>query len=362
MVLPVLLNGVERAIPVRPARDGQAGALREAARLARDGGGFEAEVRDVPVLVARIPLQRAAPFACVQRRVTALASDLLQVGIDAAAEAWLPIGCIPGLCLVDAPGGGLEAHVHSEKVDALGEEALRAVAESLARPLTRLAECAAAAPSVTLSELRHQRLEARCRIVASSLFEARSDLRSGGERAAPLADLWRELELDRHDPALAVAHNARVIEAMVGASAALGVEHRIWEGEARRYAGRWGSCEPLVRWRYVRGVLIGELRLPVVLGQARASAAALPRVTSGASPDRRDTKDALMQLASVALAASLAFSASRWQARVAHPFRASASPPPLPAAGAAGGRSPGKRSSESGVHAVVRGKRRALAP
>jgi hypothetical protein len=175
------------------------------------------------------------------------------------------------------------------------------------------------------------------------------------------ADLLRELALEHHDPHLAVAHNARVIEAMLGASAALGIDPGTWEGEARRYAGRWGSCEPLARWRWVRGELIGELRLPVRWRAAPARRAAPGGVSSDASSSIPDVKDAMMQLACVALAASLAFSAARWRARAASPLAACPSPPPLPAADGDRRSLPGKRSFESGVRAAVQHGGRARA-
>jgi hypothetical protein len=362
VVLPIVVNGVERALSLRLASAGVTTALGEAARLARQQGGFEVEVRSVPVLVARVTLPGAVPSARVQRRITALAGDLLQLGMDAAAQASVPIGCIPGFYLCGSRGGGMEAHVHSERVDAPGAKVLRTVAESLARPLARLAECAGAAPPVTLCELQHQRVEARCRIAASVLFERGSAARPQGMAPAVLrAELLRELALDRHDPPLAVAHNARVIEAMLGASAALGVDPGVWEREARRYAGRWGSCEPLARWRWVRGELIGELRLPVRWRDAPARRAAPAGVSSEPSANIPDVKDAMMQLACVALAASLAFSAARWRARAAGRLSACASPPPLPAAGVDHRSLPAKRSFESGVRAAVQPGGRARA-
>jgi len=91
--------------------------------------------------------------------------------------------------------------------------------------------------------------------------------------------------------------------------------------------------------------------LPVVLGHTRAGAAR----ASGASRELLRVTDAALQLACVALVASLAFSSSRWRARVGHPPLAGALPPPLPA-DLDRGLSPSKRSSESGVHAVVRGR------
>jgi hypothetical protein len=361
VVLPFVLNGVERAMPLRLAPAGVAAALCEAARLACEQG-FEVEVRNVPVLVARVSLPTALASARVQRRIAALAGDLLQLGMDAAAQAWVPIGCIPGLYLCGSPSGGMEAHVHSERVDAPGAKVLRTVADALARPLMRLAECADAAPSVTLCELQHQRVEARCRIAASALFDRRFAGRAQGREAAvPRADLLRELALEHHDPPLAVAHNARVIEAMLGASAALGVDPGVWEGEARRHAGRWGSCEPLVRWRWLRGELIGELRLPVRWGDAPARMAPRAGASSEASADMADMKDAMMRLACVALAASLAFSAARWRARAAGPLSAPPSPPPLPAADVDRRSLPGKRSFESGVRAAVQPGGRARA-
>jgi hypothetical protein len=176
--------------------------------------------------------------------------------------------------------------------------------------------------------------------------------------------LWAELSraLEQHQPALAAQHNDYLIEGMAVAAAELGLDRASWEAEARRYAGRWGSCEPLVRWVCVRGELIGHLRMPVELEQLRLDAAG--HVGAFAAEARqRSVNDSLSLLACVGLSASIAFFAQRWRALLGAVQHSQLRPPPLrsiPGAGVSDARAPAatrpaaSRLSESGVHPRVR--------
>ena len=346
-MLQLSVNGAERTIPLRLTRREQVAALRRGARLASEAGGIEAALCAVPVLAARIALPGAAPFGIVDRRVAALAGDLLQIGMDTAHEAGVPIGCIPGLLVSEPLCGRVSACLYTRRVDEPSADALRAVAEALVRPLACLAEC----DGIGLVEsfaAQHECVKARCRIKVTALLEDPAAARwTDAQWTASWPALRRALELDRFDPRFAAAHNAWVLEAMAGAADALRLDPRLWALEARRYAGRWGSCEPLVRWTCARRDLCGELSIPLLRRLELAMASSEP---AGASPMLRSMADAMIQLVCVGLSASLAFYRPWWQARMRELLH--------PAAAPAGHRerdapSP-ERSSESGVRRAIR--------
>ena len=333
-----------------PSGFGMAPRPRSSARLAHDGHGIDAVIRRVPVLMARIALPGAAPLARIERRVSALAGDLLQMGVDAAQHLCLPVGCIPALSLSEVSSGALVACVYTRKVDAPGAAGLRSIAEAIARPLARLVESTGAEP-IALLAAEQEYLEARCRADARTLIE-------DGLAVCPTDAAWealwpelrRGLELDRFQPRLAAAHNANVLAAVVGAAQRLGIEPQPWAHEARNYAGRWGSCEPLARWGYVRGSLIGELTLPVP-GRHGPSSASRGSSDSMAASSLCRAREALGRVAAVGLSASLAFSVPRWQARVLELCARSASASP-PSSGGAARLVAIERRSESGVRLV----------
>lgn len=363
VTIAVRLDGSLRSITLRGYHAALAAAIERGARLVTQRLGFDAEVQEVPALVARISLPNAAPHARVQRRFAALAGDLLQVGMDATADASLPIGCIPGVWLSSSGGGDLAAFVCSEKVDAAGGRALFRVAEAISVPLARLAECAGAVP-VELRAISRSWVKARCRFPAGDvcgLDPAPAEGRGRAERGrgAPWAELARAL--DQHQPALAAQHNEYLIEGMAGAATELGLGGSSWETEARRFAGRWGSCEPLVRWVCVRGELIGDLRLPLELAQLSLETAGHGGAVA-AEAKQRSVNDSLRLLACVGLSASIAFFSQRWRGLTGLTQPRNLPPPPLraiPGAGVSGARAPGAsrpaalRSSESGVHPRV---------
>jgi hypothetical protein len=358
------LDGALWSVPVRVQDPALAAAIERGARLVTERLGFDAEVQELPALVARISLPGAAPQVRVQRRFAALAGDLLQVGMDATADGALPVGCIPGVSLRASAGGELAAFVCSEKADAAGGRALFQVAEAISVPLARLAECEGAVP-VELRAVSHSWVKARCRIRASDVLQLNqapeSQVRAQRGPAAPWTELARAL--DHHQPALAAEHNEYLLEGMAGAAMELGLGGSSWETEARRFAARWGSCEPLVRWICVRGELIGDLRLPLELAQLSLDTAGQGGAFA-AEARQRSVNDSMRLLACVGSSASVAFYSQRWPGLTAPTQQRPLTPPPLRAisgTGASSGRAPGTsrpattRSSESGVHPRVSG-------
>jgi hypothetical protein len=249
-----------------------------------------------------------------QRRIHAAAAELLQVGLGIEPGQRLPIGCIPALNLVDHGNGTLEAVLYAERADALCSRVMRAAAHVIGPRLAHLAGTRQA-PEIQHGILEGERVRARCRLRVSCLSHEpppQSNRASGFRRVtARNARFEQEFASDRHQPARAVMHNDHVLEGLAAAAAGSNVDPACFTVEARSYAARWGSCEPLVRWRITGDMLLGELAMPVDL--AAIGNSLLQHVQHDVS--FRTVRDITSQVATIGLASSVAY--LRWTATAA---------------------------------------------
>jgi hypothetical protein len=345
------INGRERSAPWQCLNPATAVQVRRALQLLNRQPGFDAGLQRVPALLAWIWLPTSTRLGTVQRRVAALASALLQDGMYAVGDVSLPVGCIPGIDLHETRDGAIAARLYSEKVDAAGREVIEKFARAMATPLARLAECQEPA-RVELQLLEVDRVRVRCRMDARAFTRALAPAPSDGpdprERSRP-GDPLRSLGLDSHDPVVAAAHNARLLEALIRAGSALGIDAEPWASEARHYATRWGNCEPLANWRATRRELIGELRLPVHLDRVSVNLSAC-FAPADAAEKQRWAADVVTQTACIGLASSLACLCTEHSNETVRRARKGV-PPARPSPAAREAREP-KAPSESGIHSV----------
>ncbi|MEO8180003.1 MAG: hypothetical protein ABI895_14305, partial [Deltaproteobacteria bacterium] len=327
------VNGRERSVPWQSLDLATAAQVCRVAQLVCSHADFDVTLLRVPTLVAWIWLPKSIQLATIRRRVAALASDLLQVGMDAVGDTWLPVGCIPAIDMRETADGATAARVYSEKVDAAGKDVVETAARAIATPLARLAECEEPV-RVQLELLQLERVRARCRIDAREL-SPQHRLRSLGH--------------DRHDPAVAAAHNARVLETLLQAASAMGIDAGPWALEARQYAARWGSCEPLANWQATRHEIIGELQLPMDFESVFASLSGRSAPADEAQK-RHWTADVVTQTACIGLASSLAHWCAEHSNETDRRSRKNLPPPP-PSRSAREAREP-KAQSRSGVHSL----------
>jgi hypothetical protein len=185
----------------------------------------------------------------------------------------------------------------------MGRSAIEIAAQAMASPLAGLAECSGA-PAIEIGLVHLLRAKVRARVSVDDLMSAAT---SGERIDVPLRTLGDEalswFGVDRHQPELAAAHNGFILEGMSSAANALGLEAWRFVTASRRHAARWGSCEPLARWRRQGHELSGQLEVPVDLESA---CLAMPFVGDAAA--RREAARRRVQLvAAVGLLASLAY-------------------------------------------------------
>jgi hypothetical protein len=262
------VNGRGCTLPLRRDASDRCHAIAAAGELANRGGGLETILVSTTLCAARVWLSGCAQSAQAPARIAALAGQLLQIGMEASPQRWMPLGCIPALEVHDHGGGALGVTLYTECGDAMGRSAIEAAARAMAGPLASLAECTSA-PSIQLGHVQATRAKVRCRVSVEQLLRAAT-----AEEAieAPLRALGDEVlswfGVDRHQPDLAAAHNAFILDGMSAAATALGLEAWRIAAAAQSHAARWGSCEPLARWRRHGDELWGQLETPIDLESA----------------------------------------------------------------------------------------------
>jgi hypothetical protein len=358
--LNVRINGRDCSIPIN---DGfvEHRSLCGAAELLHTTGGLEAKLLPATWSTIRIGLIAAADAIRVQRRISALAGDLLQMGMDASADG-VPPGCIPGFLLHDRGSARLDAELYIERVGGtrqldLERLCLEAAARAVALPLARLAECESD-PRIQALRTRVEQVRVTCRVDISDLAARASAAAPAPGAALPFGparihDLVRSFGANSHQPRLTAEHNDHVIGASSAAAFELGLDHRRFELDARAHATRWGSCEPLATWRWRERELLGQLQIPLEVHRWTAPA---PPNASDTPSNRQDSSDLLLQVASVGLIASLSFISRGLLGQSHDRRRRGLLPPPLPESmrGREGKPLPAEKVfSESGVHPIV---------
>jgi len=347
-LLDTHVNGRATAIPTRRDAWGQCDEIAAAAELANRAGGLETALVTLEMNAAQVWLEGCAVDAQAPARIAGVAGQLLQIGVEASPQRWLPLGCIPALEIQDHGGGALGVTLYTDCGDALGRDAIESAARAMAAPLAGLVGCTSE-PVIQLGEVRAVRARVRCRVGVEQLLAAAAPgelidatLRGVGDEVLS----W--FGVDRHQPELAASHNAYVLEGASSAATALGLEPWRFSAAAQNHAARWGSCEPLVRWRRKGGELMGQMEVPIDL---ESVCRALHFV--GDDGARREVARRRVQLvAGVGLLASLAYVCrvmaanlrqSAMHTTAASPAESGAAPPFSPPSGIA----------ESGVRPIA---------
>jgi hypothetical protein len=352
------LNGRDCRIPM-DARCGAYSALPGAAERVRSTGGIRASRLQSTRLTVRIRLVACAEALRVQRRFSALAGDFLQIGMDASPDG-APPGCIPALRVRDHGDGRIDVDLYIENADVPGRLCLEAAAYCIALPLACLAECESA-PTIQVIYGEVEQVRVTCRVDIGALTDACAESSDTPEAAAVLVgsaidDLMRRFGSDSHQPLLAAQHNDRVLDAATAAARALGLDPRRFELDARAHTTRWGSCEPLAKWRRRERELIGQVQIPLETGPIA------PGISEHA-PTVPLPSDLVLQVASVALVASLSFLQSELLEQPSARRRKNRlPPPPLEHSRSRSLRqlASEKASSESGVRPAIRTSRGAV--
>jgi len=258
MALNVRVNGHDRVVPMVIEEPSVVAAASNAAKMAREGGGFVAEA-DPPLMIAQVQLCEVLDAESTAAVLEAHSEEIRKFADRA----------LGGLV---ARGGGaraVEARVLAEDMvvvhilidckDAMGANLVNTVAEAVADPIATIAH--ARVGLRILSNLCDKRcVRVRCRVPADAIA---TDAMSGSEVIDAIVGASRFAELD---PYRAATHNKGIMNGVDAVVIATGNDWRAVEAGAHAFASRSGRYQPLATWRRDGDHLVGSLEMPLAVG------------------------------------------------------------------------------------------------
>ncbi|MES1179117.1 MAG: hydroxymethylglutaryl-CoA reductase, degradative [Myxococcales bacterium] len=274
VALNVRVNGVDRLVPMVVEEPSVIAAASNAAKMIRQGGGFQAEVVE-SLMIGQVQVTEVSDPQAAVARLESAAPRLLELATKAVPNLIARKGGPRAIEVRDLGQGCVVLHVLVDCQDAMGANLVNTIAEALG-PLT--AEIAGGRLGLRiLSNLcDRRRVRVTCRVHAADLLSAPRTA-SGGSwppaSSAPDSEGGRVIDaivsasrFAELDPYRAATHNKGIMNGIDAVVLATGNDFRAVEAGAHAYAARNGRYEPLAVWRRDGAELIGELELPLSLG------------------------------------------------------------------------------------------------
>ena len=258
-----LINGRDRLIPMVIEEPSVVAGASFAARLAREGGGFQAD-SDESLMIGQIQVLGVRDLAAAGAAVLAEKARLLELvnGIDPVIVSLhggardLEVRALP-----ESPAGPLlVVHLIYDCRDAMGANMVNTACEALAPHIEAIT--GGRVNLRILSNLADRRLaRARCVVPAAALA---TDAWDGPTVVERIVEAYA---LAAVDPYRAATHNKGIMNGVDALVVATGNDWRAIEAGAHAYAARTGRYSSLSVWeKNAAGDLVGRLEMPMALG------------------------------------------------------------------------------------------------
>ena len=298
------VNGRDVLVPMVVEEPSIVAGASFMAKLAREGGGFTAEITD-PVMIGQIQILDVKDLSAARDDILDKKGDLL-ASLEDLDPILKKLGGGPKDLEVriinnSAIGPFLVIHLYIDVRDAMGANAVNTACERLAPSLEDLT--GGRVHLRILSNLADRRLaRASCVIPVEKLaFEDYS----GEQVRDGIIEAWAFADSDSYR---AATHNKGIMNGIDAVTLVTGNDWRAVEAGAHAYAARFGFYRSLSTWfKNPDGDLEGELELPLALGIVGGAT----RVHPGAKAaleimDVKTAKELAEIVASVGLAQNLA--------------------------------------------------------
>ncbi len=252
-----LINGKDYLVPMVIEEPSVVAAASNAAKMARESGGFEASATESIMIsqiqVVRVPnLEEARSRILAEKeKLLALANEmdplLTRLGGGARDIEVRVVGSEAGPMLV--------VHLLVDTLDAMGANTVNTMAEGLAPTIERLS--GGKVYLRIISNLADRRLaRAKARFSKAAI---------GGEEVVE-GVMWA-YRFAKNDPYRAATHNKGIMNGIIAVALATGQDTRALEAGAHSYAARSGRYTTLTDyWVDERGDLWGSIELPMAVG------------------------------------------------------------------------------------------------
>jgi hydroxymethylglutaryl-CoA reductase len=257
------INGRDVLIPMVVEEPSIVAGASYAAKLVREGGGFQAS-STVPLMIGQVQLVNISDPNRARYDILARKEELLALA-NRQSTSLLALGGgaqdVEVRLFESSPMGPMMVvHLIIDCRDAMGANAINTMAEAVAPLLEQIS--GGRAYLRILSNLSDRRL-ARARVVVPSSAFARDGLL--GEEVVE-GILWA-YSFAAVDPYRATTHNKGILNGIDPVLVATGNDWRAVEAGAHAYAARSGQYTSLSTWeRDAEGSLVGTIEMPLAVG------------------------------------------------------------------------------------------------
>jgi hydroxymethylglutaryl-CoA reductase len=252
-----LINGKDYLIPMAIEEPSVVAAASNAAKMARDGGGFHASSSQ-PIMIGQIQAVKIRdPYAARMRIISAKEQilkkandqDPLLVSVGGGAKD------LDAKVISTAAGHMLITELHVDCRDAMGPNAVNTMLEAVAPSIEKIT--GGHVYLRIISNLATKRL-ARAWCVVPKEAVGGEDVVNGIVQAYAFA---------ASDPFRAATHNKGILNGIIGVVIATCNDHRAVEAGAHAYAARDGRYGSLSVWEKNENAdLVGSIELPMAVG------------------------------------------------------------------------------------------------
>lgn len=255
--------GVDYLVPMVVEEPSVIAAASNAARMVREGGGFEVEVSE-PVMIGQIQLLEVPDASAALAAIEAASGDILARARAEAprmvARGGGPLGLDVRVLEEHGPEGTmLVVHLLVDCRDAMGANLVNSMAEAVADDLA-VASGGRVGLRILSNLADHRMVCVRCRVPDDAL-----DPIDGAAVRRAIASASRFAELD---PYRAATHNKGIMNGVDAVLLATGNDWRGVEAGAHAFAAAGGGYAPLAVWTSDDdgGVLHGAIEMPMAVG------------------------------------------------------------------------------------------------
>lgn len=250
-----LIDGKEYLIPMSIEEPSVVAAASNAARLARDGGGFTTN-QDPPIMIGQIQLVGAANPDESVKKIIFHADEIKKIAND-RDSVMVKLGgglkSVEARAIDSSRGPMVVAHLIVNVMDAMGANCVNSMCEGVAPYLEDIT--GGRATLKIISNLADRRL-ARARAVWKKEIV-------GEETIEGILDAY---ELAKIDPYRCTTNNKGIMNGIDAVAIATGNDFRALEAGAHAYAAI-GGYKPLAKYeKNSGGDLIGMIELPIAAG------------------------------------------------------------------------------------------------
>ena len=251
------INGKDYLVPMAIEEPSVIAAASNAAKMARDKGGFRTSSTD-PIMIGQVQITGVKDPDIAKRRLLQRKDDLLRLA-NAQDPMLVKLGGgardLEVRVIETLEGPNVIVHLLVDVRDAMGANAVNSMAEATAPLIEEIS--GGRVYLRILSNLAVHRL-ARAQAVWSKESIGGPDVVEGVIEAYLFAEA---------DPFRCATHNKGVMNGIDAVILATGNDTRAIEAGAHSYAARSGSYKPLTRFERTRdGDLLGSIELPMAVG------------------------------------------------------------------------------------------------